>query len=85
VISLGKSTFAAEIHWQLVELYHDNVMNHLHGLLHDTQPERWQPCNSSLDGSVLNPLYSPDLAPNNSHIFGPVKEYVDGHSFKTDV
>jgi hypothetical protein len=47
MISLGKSTSAAEIHWQLFEVYHDNIMNHLHVLLNDSA----RPPHSLRDGS----------------------------------
>jgi hypothetical protein len=52
VIFLGTS--AAEIHRQLVEVYHNNVMNHLHVvLLHDNA----RPPHSLRDGSHVAAIW----------------------------
>jgi nucleoside-specific outer membrane channel protein Tsx len=31
-----------------------------------------------------DPLYSPDLAPSDYHLFGPLKDHLWGHHYETD-
>jgi hypothetical protein len=33
---------------------------------------------------LSHPLYSPDLAPLDYHLFGPLKDYLRGHHYETD-
>jgi histone-lysine N-methyltransferase SETMAR len=33
---------------------------------------------------LVHPLYSPDLAPSDFHVFGPLKEAMGGKSFRSD-
>ena len=33
---------------------------------------------------LAHPLYSPDLAPSDYHLFGPLKEALRGHQFTSD-
>ena len=33
---------------------------------------------------MSHPPYSPDLAPSDFHLFGPLKDYLRGQRFKTD-
>ena len=33
---------------------------------------------------LRHPPYSPELAPSDYHLFGPLKEYLDGKSFRNN-
>ena len=68
-------------HWRLLSkrvlLLHDNVRPHtaVHTVdtLHDLKFEVFR-----------HPPYSPDLAPSDSHLFGPMKEHLWDHKFGDD-
>jgi hypothetical protein len=34
--------------------------------------------------ALLHPVYSPDLAPSDFHVFGPLKEALEGKKFRAD-
>src|SRR5206468_3482045 len=62
---------------QKVILHHDNARPHTaHATAPATAAKGW---------TVLpHPAYSPDLAPSDFHIFGPLKGYLRGHKFEND-
>ena len=35
-------------------------------------------------GGIATPPYSPDLAPSDFHLFGPLKEFLGGQDLSTD-
>jgi histone-lysine N-methyltransferase SETMAR len=59
-----------------VLLFHDNAW--LHTATATVQTVQW------LGFELLpHPRYSPDLAPSDYHIFGPLKETVHSHRFRS--
>lgn len=60
-----------------VLLLHDNTRLHTATATRDLlQRFRWE---------VLDhPPYSPDLAPSDYHLFGPLKKHLEGQHFRTD-
>jgi len=60
-----------------VLLLHDNACPHMAAHTVDTLHD--------LKFEVLkHPPYSPDLAPSDFHLFGPMKEHMQGHKFADD-
>jgi len=62
---------------QKVILHHDNARPHTaHATAAAIAAKGW---------TVLpHPAYSPDLAPSDFHMFGPLKDYLRGHKFEND-
>jgi hypothetical protein len=83
-----KGTSLAEIHRQLVEVYGANVMSQKHVWVWCTafdngQPHAWVVRRNNWE--VLDhPPYSPDLAPSDFHLFGPLKKHLGGRQSATD-
>jgi histone-lysine N-methyltransferase SETMAR len=81
-------TLPAEIHRQLVEV---TIRRKWPGLLrrgvvlHDNARPHTQPTARRYNWEVLDhPPYSPDLAPSDFNLFGPLKKHLGGRRFATD-
>jgi len=62
---------------QNVILHHDNARSHTaHATAAAIAAKGWT--------VLLHPAYSPDLAPSDFHIFGPLKDYLRGQKFEDD-
>jgi transposase len=60
-----------------VILQHDDVRPHTARLtLHAIQNNGWE--------LLSHPPYSPDLAPSDYHLLGPLKDHLRGHHYETD-
>jgi len=58
-------------------LLHDNARPHTATATVSTIEELWCEC-------IPHPLYSPDLAPSDFHVFGPLKDALSGTQFRDD-
>ena len=61
-----------------VILHHDNARPH-------TAAQTVQTINNLGWELLPHPSYSPDLAPSDFHLFGPLKEFTRGTKFESDV
>jgi hypothetical protein len=58
-------------------LLHDNAHPHMANLMKATF--------ATMSWEIMNlPLYSPDLALTDFHVFGPIKAHLEGQKFQTD-
>jgi hypothetical protein len=80
-----KGTSWAEIHRHLVEVHGANVMSRKHGNTRPHTANRTRELLRRYNWEVLDhPPYSPDLAPSDFHLFGPLKKHLGGRLFSTD-
>jgi histone-lysine N-methyltransferase SETMAR len=89
---LLKGTSPADIHRQLVEVAihrkRPGLLRKGVTLLHDARPQtanRTRELLRHYNWEVLDhPPYSPDLAPSDFHLFGPLKKHLGGRRFATN-
>jgi hypothetical protein len=87
---VAESTSAAEIHWQLFEVYHDNVMNHQHfARLHDRARPPYNLRNGSHFAAIcmgVSHIHCTALTWHQVilYLFDPAKKITGGRSFQTD-
>jgi hypothetical protein len=83
-----KGTSPAEIHRHLVEVYGANVMSRKHHWVWCTAFDNVNHTRELLrlyNWDVLDhPPYSPDLAPSDLYLFGPLNKHLGARRFATD-